>query len=214
MYEITAIKVQKHNHQRVNIYLNGEYAFGLARIVSAWLQVGQKISDEKITDLQAEDEIETAYQMALKLFNYRDRSEHEVRKKLVDHKIDEDTITAVIQRLHKSEIINDSRFAAQWVANRTEFRPRSQRALRYELKHKGVSEEIISNILEMVDDEKACYDAAQKQWRKYKGLEWNDFRKRMVAFLSRRGFHYRLANQITERIFKESKLINDVIITD
>ncbi len=214
MYEITAIKVQKHNDQRVNIYLNGEYAFGLARIVSAWLQVGQKISDEKITDLQAEDEIETAYQRALKLFNYRDRSEHEVRQKLVDHNIDEDTITAVIQRLHKSEIINDSRFAAQWVANRTEFRPRSQRALRYELKHKGVSEEIISNILEMVDDEKACYDAAQKQWRKYKGLGWNDFRKRMVAFLARRGFNYRLANQITERIFKESKLINDVIITD
>lgn len=214
MDEITAIKLQKRNHQRVNIYLNDEFAFGLARIVASWLQVGQKISEEKIAALLAEDEIECAYQRALKLFDYRDRSEREVRQKLADHDIDNGTIEAVIQRLTKGEIINDKRFAEQWIANRTEFRPRSQRALRYELKQKGVSEGIISNALGMVDDEKACYDAAHKQWRKYKGLEWSEFRKRMVAFLARRGFRYQIANQTTERIFEELKLTNDVVITD
>jgi regulatory protein len=214
MTEITAIKLQKRNHQRVNIYLNGEFAFGLARIVAAWLQVGQKISQEKIEELRAEDEIESAYQRALKLFVYRDRSEGEVRQKLSDLNIDEGTIEAVIQRLSIGEIINDRRFAKQWIANRTEFRPRSQRALRYELKQKGISEAIISNALEMVDDEKACYEAAQKQCRKYKGLEWGEFRKRMVAFLARRGFHYQIASQTTKRIFEELKLTNDVAITE
>ena len=53
MTEITAIKLQKRNYQRVNIYLNGEFAFGLARIVAAWLQVGQKISQEKIEELES-----------------------------------------------------------------------------------------------------------------------------------------------------------------
>ena len=37
---ITALKLQKRNHQRVNVYLDGEYAFGLTRIVAAWLAVG------------------------------------------------------------------------------------------------------------------------------------------------------------------------------
>lgn len=214
MTEITAIKLQRRNHQRVNVYLNGEFAFGLARIVAGWLQVGQKISEEKIAELRAEDEIETAYQRALKLFVYRDRSEGEVRQKLMDHCIDEGTIEAVIQRLQKGEIINDSRFATEWISNRTEFRPRSQRALRYELKQKGISEAIISNALEIVDDEKACYEAAKKQWRKYQGLEWGKFRRRMVAFLARRGFHYQIANQTTKRIFEELKLTNDVTITE
>ena len=45
MYKITAIEVQKHNPQRVNIYLNGDFAFGLTRIVAGWLQTGQTISD-------------------------------------------------------------------------------------------------------------------------------------------------------------------------
>ena len=53
MTEITAIKLQRRNHQRVNIYLNGQFAFGLARIVAAWLQVGQNISHEKIEQLRA-----------------------------------------------------------------------------------------------------------------------------------------------------------------
>jgi regulatory protein len=214
MDEITAIKLQKRNHKRVNIYLNGEFAFGLARILAAWLQVGQIISEEKIAELRSEDEIETAYQRALKLFDYRDRSEHEVRQKLTHLNIDKCTIDAVINRLTKGEIINDRRFAAQWIANRTEFRPRSQRALRYELIQKGISDAIISNTLELVDDEKACYEAAQKQSRKYNGLEWSEFRKRMVAFLARRGFHYQIANQTTERIFEELKLTNDVVITE
>jgi len=46
--EITGIKVQKRNPDRVSIYLDGEYAFGLSRIVAAWLYTGQRLSDEKI----------------------------------------------------------------------------------------------------------------------------------------------------------------------
>ena len=64
---ITAIKVQKKNQDRVNIYLDGEFAFGLARIVAAWLRVGQELEDSKIDQLQAEDEHEKAYQRALNL---------------------------------------------------------------------------------------------------------------------------------------------------
>ncbi len=65
-YEITALKLQKRNRQRVNVYLDGEFAFGLARIVAAWLAVGQEIDDQKIAQLQQEDAREVAYQRALK----------------------------------------------------------------------------------------------------------------------------------------------------
>ena len=36
---ITALKVQEHNTGRVNVYLDGEFAFGLSRITAAWLKV-------------------------------------------------------------------------------------------------------------------------------------------------------------------------------
>ncbi len=40
---ITSLKVQKKNPNRVSIYLDEEFAFGVSRIVAAWLHVGQDI---------------------------------------------------------------------------------------------------------------------------------------------------------------------------
>ena len=46
--KITRIVVQKRNPDRVNIYLDGEFAFGLYRDTAAWLEVGQELSDNQI----------------------------------------------------------------------------------------------------------------------------------------------------------------------
>ncbi len=78
--KITAIEPQQRNPQRVNVYLDGAFAFGLTRITAAWLQVGQEISEEKIASLQAEDANEIAYQKALHFLSYRPRSSREIRK--------------------------------------------------------------------------------------------------------------------------------------
>ena len=48
MKKITGIQAQKRSPNRVNIYLDGEYAFGLAQIVAAWLRVGQELDEKKI----------------------------------------------------------------------------------------------------------------------------------------------------------------------
>ena len=64
---ITALKVQKKNANRVNVYLDGEFAFGLARITAAWLRKGQILSNREIDSLKSADEIEVAYQRALNL---------------------------------------------------------------------------------------------------------------------------------------------------
>ncbi len=87
---ITALKLQKHNHQRVNVYLDGEYAFGLTRIVAAWLAVGTELAEEKIAQLQAEDGREMAYQRALNLINFRPRTEVEIRQNLRRHNLEEE----------------------------------------------------------------------------------------------------------------------------
>ena len=81
-HKITALKRQKRNPNRVNIYLDGKFAFGLSRIVAGWLEVGQELDDEKISSLQVEDELEVAYQRALKFISHRIRTENEIRRNL------------------------------------------------------------------------------------------------------------------------------------
>jgi regulatory protein len=175
--KITALKAQKRDRSRVSVYLDGEYAFGLPRIVAAWLQVGQELNDEKIAELKAQDARESAYQRALRLLNYRDRSEAEIIQSLKQKQVPDEIIADVIDRLQRSHLVDDQRFANTWVDNRNEFRPRSRRLLAYELRKKGIDEQAIQQTLDDIDELGAAYQAASKYAQKIKQLEWPEFRQ-------------------------------------
>ncbi len=102
MKKITAIEPQKKDPKRVNLYLDGEFAFGLDRFVAAWLTVGQSLDEEKIAQLQIEDSQEKAYRQAMLFLGIRARSEMEVRRNLEKHQIPdvmiEQTIDALARR--------------------------------------------------------------------------------------------------------------------
>jgi regulatory protein len=200
---ITSLTVQKRNPNRVNVYLEGEFAFGLARVVAAWLYVGQELSEERITQLQEEDSSEVAYQKALNFLSYRIRSEAEVRTHLVKADIEPELIDQAVERLNRSGLLNDQQFAENWVENRSEFRPRSRRALTYELKQKGIPEETINAAVEELDEQHMAYLAAQKKAKKYYSLDWPEFKQKMYAFLARRGFSYEVSAPIVTRIWQE-----------
>lgn len=203
MKKITAIEVQKRTPSRVNIFLDGEFAFGLARIVAAWLRVGQELDEKKLEQLQAEDARERALQQALLFLSYRARSETEIRQNLRKHEIPETVIDQTLERLRQDGFANDDQFAKAWVENRNAFRPRSRRMLAMELRQKGLGDESVNSALESVDDEALAYEAAQKRAPRYKDLEWNDFRKKLSDFLARRGFSYSVTSTTVTRIWNE-----------
>jgi len=208
MKKITAIQVQKRDPNRVNIYLDGEFAFGLARIVAAWLQVGQTLDEEKIAKLQADDSRERAWGQALLFLSYRARSESEIRKNLNKHEIPEVVIEDTLERLRGAGFADDKKFASAWVENRSTFRPRGRRALAQELRQKGLDDSTIESALEGVDEEALAYEAGQKKAQKLalslsKGLEWLAFRKKLSEFLARRGFSYSVIAPVVTRLWNE-----------
>lgn len=205
--KITALKVQKRNPNRVNVYLDGEFAFGLSRIVAAWLSIGQMLGAAKIQSLQQQETREAAYQRALMLLSYRARSEHEVRQKLAEKGFEPPVVDEVIERLKGERFIGDAEFARLWTENRSQFRPRSRRMLRYELKIKGVSEEHIEKALETADDEGAlAYQAGVRYARRLAGADQELFRKRLAGFLARRGFSYGTIAPVIRRIWSEAQV--------
>jgi regulatory protein len=204
MKKITAISVQKRNPNRVNIHLDGEFAFGVARITAAWLKIGDELSDEKIAKILAEDTREWAYQQALLFLSYRVRSEKEIRQNLQKHEMTDDVIEETLERLRKAGLANDNEFAQAWVENRSTFRPRSRRALAMELRQKGLDDETVSSVISEVDEDALAYDAAQKRVGRLKGLEWNDFRKKLSEFLARRGFPYSVISPVVTRTWGET----------
>ncbi len=202
-YTITALKVQQRDRNRVNVYLDGEFAFGLARIVAAWLSVGQVIDDARLAELRSEDTREKAYQQALKFLNYRQRSKKEVQRNLEEHKYEEAIVQEVLEKLSNNGLLDDSRFAQNWVENRSEFQPRSKKALSIELRMRGLDDQTIQEAVEAIDDEELAYQAGVKQARKLRELDWMQFRQKMSNFLLRRGFHYEVISPVVRKIWDE-----------
>lgn len=203
-HTITALKAQKRNPERVNVYLDGEFSFGCSRIVAAWLSVGQVISDEKIAMLKGSDEQEVAYQQTLKFIGYRMRTVAEVEGYLQNKGWPIEVRDAVLERLIRSGMVDDNRFAQAWAENRTEFRPRSRRALQRELRFKGVSEDAIEQALQMSPtDGELAYQAGEKYARKLQGLDRREHFRKLAGFLARRGFSYEVIGPVADRLWEE-----------
>jgi regulatory protein len=202
--KITGLKVQKKNHQRVNVYLDGEFAFGLSRMAAGWLQVGQELSEEKISELKERDAFEVAYQRTLRYIGFRERSTSEIRRYLNKSAVSEEIAEQVIDRLKQAGLLDDRRFAQVWIENRSEFRPRSLRALRMEMRQHGIDDELIDQSLETFDEHEAAYKAAEKYASRLENLDWQDFRRKLAGHLGRRGFNYETSAEVIHKVWDEN----------
>jgi len=200
---ITALKVQKKNRDRVSVFLDGRFAFGLPAIVAVPLKVDQVLSDDEIEALQEHGNVEGAYNHALNFLSYRPRSRAEVVRYLQGRDVSEQQAESIIARLERVGLLDDQEFARFWVENRERHRPKGLRALRYELRGKGLDGDVIERALASVDVSDSAYRAASKKARQLSQLDASTFRRKMVAYLARRGFDYEVARETVERHWSE-----------
>jgi regulatory protein len=201
--KITALKFQKRNPNRVNVYVNDKFGFGIHKSLVAGLHVGQVLSQDEIKDLELRDEEEKAYQRALRYLSRRPHAEREIRDKLSRNRVPSEMCERVIERLRRASLLDDYVFAESWVENRLEFRPRGARALRHELKQKGVDSSAIEAALSEFDEEAAAWDAGRKAARRYHSLPEEIATKRMLGYLARRGFSYNITRRIVDTLLTE-----------
>jgi regulatory protein len=201
--KITALKIQARNKSRVNVYVDGKYGFAVARIVAARLKVGQVLDEAAIAGLRDVDDVEKAYERALKFLAPRPRSVVEVRRRLETAKVTAPTIEEVVGRLQRAGLLDDQAFANFWVENRGTFRPRSRRALRMEMKQKGLPEEAVKQALADTDDAGAAAALAAQRAPRLASLEYQDFRRKLGEFLARRGFNYDTIQPVVEQAWKD-----------
>lgn len=200
---VTTLEIQKKNKERVNVHLDGEYAFSIDLLTAARLHKGQHLTDDEIAALKDGDALSKAVDRAVRFLAYRPRSAAEVRRTLADKKTPEDVIEAAVEHLSSMGYLDDGAFASFWVENRNTFKPLSPRALRYELRQKGVSSADIEAALENLDVADAAYRAAQSQLRAQRGKTRDVFRAKMSAFLQRRGFDFDVIHSTVEQLIAE-----------
>jgi regulatory protein len=201
--KITKLEFQKKNPDRVSVFLDGRFAFGLPAMIAARLKRDQFLSDSEIESLQAEDTVETAYGKALNYLSYRPRSRAEVTGYLEKRNLRESQIEAVAAKLERAGLLDDEAFARYWVENRERNRPKGLRALRFELRNKGISNKTIERVLVSVDVPESAYRSAARKAQQLAHLDQGAFTKKMIEYLARRGFDYEVARETAARHWAE-----------
>lgn len=215
MQTITRLERQKKNKERVNIFLDGVFAFGLHELDAARLKIGQQLSEEDIQALQARDSVTKAMDTAVNFLSYRPRSIQEIRRKLLEKDFSENTAEEVIQRLERMQYVDDRAFARFWIEDRNRNRPRGHQALRFELRQKGIADTIIQELLDdMVDEMEAAYKAAQSRVRRMQGKPQQVFKQKIGAFLQRRGFAYDAIREALDRLLQEIEMEDETFFAD
>ena len=137
------------------------------------------------------DPFEAAKVYAFLLLKFRLRSEKELEMRLKKKKITEEAIKRTITFLKEKRFIDDALFAKGWIESRLRNK-QGLRKIKQELKIKGIDKSIIE---EKIGDLKGSYsesdtvrEIARERLEKLKNIDSVAARRRVYAYLMRRGF--------------------------
>jgi regulatory protein len=197
---ITKIERQKRHPHRVNVYADGEFAIGLHEeiFLKFRLQKGDRLDYDILKEIEAAEEFNLAKEKAFRLLSYRLRSEKELRGRLEESEFHPAVIDKTIEHLRAARILDDTMFAKAFVNQLLMRKPAGKSLLQRELRSRGITKEIIQEVLRerLTDDEEQhlANAAVQKMLRRLppaKGqINERKQRQRIANFLARRGFSW------------------------
>ncbi len=174
-------------------------------IIDHGLRRNDDISGNMLQKILEAQSYQDGYRAAVRLLNYRMRTEHELNQRLQKKDFDARTIKRVIDKLRAVGMIDDSRFAEAFVEGRIASKPIGKRELQRRLREKGVSRETSQRVLSsIVDDDVQAALAARAAAQKMPSLKRFDVRKRqekLIAFLARRGFDWDVIKKVVRKVF-------------
>lgn len=152
------------------------------------------------------DNFDKFYNKALYFLSFRPRSEKELRDYLKKNKVDDLTSEKIINSLKNNKFLNDEEFAKWFKQQRTLIKPKATTVIKMELKQKGITEEIISEIFkdETESDLEKAKKLAEKRITRYLGL--HDKRKvyeKMGRYLASKGFNYDVIKEVIDQVFSK-----------
>jgi len=226
-YTVTKMTAGVRDPNRVNIFLDGHFAFSLdvTQTVDFGLKVGQHITPKKLEKLKRASEFGKLYQRTLEWVVSRPHSVRETRdylrrrqikRKILNRQrikedkkplaeIEDDIMDLVLERLVEKRFLDDRKFAEFYVENRYVRKGISQKRLRMELSQKGVDREVAAAAMQKIprDENEEMAKMIAKKHKKYP----DDFR--LIGYLVRQGFNFQAAKDAVAA-WHESEETTDV----
>ena len=210
MPTITDIRSQGSGRRRERkLTIDGERTLTITEetFLRFGLAGGQAMDAERLREMELADGVARAMAEAHRLIGHRMRTRRELAVRLRSRGRPEDVVEEVLDRLEKVGLIDDGRFARQWIGERLRSRPAGLSLLRRELRQKGIDAEFIEAALEESASGEGetgrAYEALHRQIHRYARLDRDAAHRRMVAFLGRRGFGQGVIYHVVHRVLDE-----------
>lgn len=211
MKKITKIEYQKKNKDRVSIYLDDNYAFGidLNIMIKYALAKNMELEDDFISEiLKAEEEI-NAYNYAVTVLSRNSKSEKQLMLKMQDKGYDQQFIESAIVKLKQQKYIDDEAYSEAFINNKINISKDGKRKIKEALYNKGVDKQIIDEKLQDITDDDEIKRAYLLGTKKICTIKEEDTRKKRIKlanYLINKGFEYSIVKKAVSKLLDKNDL--------
>lgn len=143
-----------------------------------------------------------ATRAAFVLLAARSRSRHELQERLLKKGFSPDQVDAALTKLANEGYLDDGAFAVNWARGKLSAKPVGRARLRRELRAKGIAEGLIAQAIEVAyqeaDELALALLSVERKLPSLRGFDLATKRRKLVAFLERRGFSPELTRRAIE----------------
>jgi len=205
---ITNIEEQKKNKDRVNIYIDYEYAFSLSRevLIKEGIKLNEKVDVDKIKKAAKEDDYLKCKSTALKIIEKAYKTEKEIMEKLLKKDFDLETVNRTISFLKEYNFLDDKNYAKMYINDKSKTQGKNK--IKHDLLRKGLSNNIIEEIISKLDsakEEEIAYNLANKKYNLLVKREKDKYKlsQKLYRFLVTKGYSYDIAVKVTKKLLNQ-----------
>ena len=204
MNKITKIYYHKKNSSICDVHFsdNKKITLDNSYIGKYFLVEGSEISDKQLEKIVSENEYDKAKEKTFFLLTYRDHSVYELKVKLRKRNFDEKVIDKTIEYLLENGYLNDKKFSEIYLNELLNTKRSGMMIIRKKLFQKGLSRELINNLLTDLDDEifhNNCLFHLQKKRKLLEKKHDENIKNKLYNYLSRKGFRYEIILNVFEK---------------
>ena len=205
MPKITKIEIQKNNKDRVNIYLDGEYALAINAelIYKENLKVKDDVDISKLQEIAEKESYIRCKESAIKIIERSYKTEKEIRDKLKQNGYEEKQINNSIDFLKEYNFINDNTYAKAFIKDKLS--SKGSQKIKYDLMKKGIAKDIIEENLIKVDkneEKEVALNVGRKKYESIRRKESDNYKLsgKLYRFLISRGYAYDIVKDVVKEI--------------
>lgn len=188
---------------RVMIRLSGGRFFAIPEEAAAPLAVGAELTDEEIERLAGIDQYLRGRDKAMRMLALRGRSRREIDDALKSLGVNDAVRRGIVAELEERGLVDDARFAREFVSVKKDVRRLGPHRLRADLKKLGVNRADLDGALASFgadEQERLARTLAERAMRN--GAVDEKMVRRVASMLTRKGFDYGVVNRIAAEMAK------------